>query len=107
MKRNISKHDGKSISTHRVKFNITRNIRLLLKARNPRQVFLNAWLEILNELEKRISKVTIIKVNWKFIEEGWIKYNTNGAFMSNPGVTSYAFFSRDKIGDLYMHKVLR
>lgn len=48
---NILKHEGKSLSTHRVIFNITRNIEMLLKVRNPRKDFTHEWLCIMKELE--------------------------------------------------------
>lgn len=92
---NSLNNDGKTVSTHRVIFNITKNIGLLLKVRNPRQVFLTAWLEILQELEQRRSKMKITKVEWKFPNEGWMKYNIDVASRGNPGVSSYAFFLRD------------
>lgn len=91
-RRNSLKHEGKILSTQRVIFNITKNIGLLLKVRDPRKDFTNSWHEILKELEIIKAKVNIIKVNWKFAEEGWIKYNTDGSSRGNSGISSYAFY---------------
>lgn len=40
------------------------------------------------------------KVLWKFPEEDWAKYNTNGAFRGKSGISSYAFCLRNEKGDL-------
>lgn len=50
---NNSKHNGNILSTQIVLFNISKNIGLLLKVRNPRKVFLSMWLDIQRELEHR------------------------------------------------------
>lgn len=58
------------------------------------------WLDILTELEQGRPKLRVIKVEWRFPDEGWLKYNTNGASKGNPGVSSAAFCLRDHKGDL-------
>lgn len=73
---------------------------LLLKIRNPRQVFPSSWPDKLKELKGRKLKINIIKVLWKFPEKGWDIYNTNEASRSNPRVSSYAFCVRDEKGNL-------
>lgn len=37
---------------------------------------------------------------WRFPNEGWVKYKTDGVSRGNPGVSSYAFCLRDTQGDL-------
>lgn len=67
------------MSTNKVMFNITKNIGLVLKMRNPRQVFPSLLSNIKRELEKRIMKMKFTKIEWKFPDMGWIKYNIDGA----------------------------
>ncbi|KAF3656557.1 hypothetical protein FXO37_15408 [Capsicum annuum] len=76
------------------------NVGLLLKVRNPRQVFPGSWPNILNELEGRKTKMKFTKVMWKLPENGWVKYNTDGASRCNPEISSYAFCARNEKGDL-------
>lgn len=100
-KRNNSrKHEVRTISIQKVIFNVTRNIEILLKVRNPKQEFSYAWQEIVKELEKRRSKLKITKVWRKFPEERWVKYNTDGASRGNPCISSYACCLRNEQGDL-------
>lgn len=73
---------------------------MLLKVRNLNQEFPYSWPDILKELEQRRLKLKITKVLWKFLEEGRVKYNTDGALGGNPDIGSYAFFLRDEYGDL-------
>lgn len=40
------------------------------------------------------------KVVWKLSENGWVKYNIDGASRGNPGVSSFAFCVRNEKGDL-------
>lgn len=42
----------------------------------------------------------IIKENWKFPEDGWIKYNIDGASRGNSDIYSYAFCLRGGHSDL-------
>ncbi|KAF3646704.1 hypothetical protein FXO38_19027 [Capsicum annuum] len=99
-RRNSLKHKRKNVSTHKVIFNITRNMGLLLRVRNPRQIFPNSWPEMLKVLEGRKPQIKITKVLWKFPDFGWVIYNTNGESRGNPSVSSYAFYVRDHKGDL-------
>lgn len=44
----------------------------------------------------------VTKVIWEFPQQGWVKYNTDGASRGNPGISSYAFCIRNKQGDLLL-----
>lgn len=46
----------------------------------------------------------ILRVMWKLPENGWVKYNTDGASSGIPGVNSYAFCLRNEEGDLIYAK---
>lgn len=41
---------------------------------------------------------------WEFPQQGWLKYNTDRASRGNPWISSYAFYLRDKQGDLFNAK---
>lgn len=94
------KHEGKQLPAHRVIFNITKNIGLLLTVRNPTQVFPSKWPDIQKELEKRRMQIKFIKVEWKFPDKGGVMYNTDGPSRGNPGISSWAYCLRDENGDI-------
>lgn len=81
-------------------FNVTRNIGMLLKVRNPKQLFPYVWPEIVKELDQWKAKLKITKVWWKFPKESWVRYSIYDASRGNPGISFYAFCLRNDQGDL-------
>lgn len=53
---------------------------MLLKVRKPNDEFLTEWLGILEEFAKIKCKMKVRTVLWEVPDDGWVKYNTDGAF---------------------------
>lgn len=97
--RNNIKHEGKGLTLHKVIFNVTKNIGLLLRVKHPNQKYSSSWPRIINELKLKKAKLKITKVVWQFPQDRWVKYNTDRASRGNPGTSSYAFCLRNGQGD--------
>lgn len=78
-KRNSIKHEEKSSYVHKVIYNVTRNIGMLLKVPRTSQQYPNTLPEIVTALEQRTTKLKISRVMWGFPDVGWVKYNIDGA----------------------------
>ncbi|KAF3637725.1 putative complex I intermediate-associated protein 30 [Capsicum annuum] len=96
--------ENKNISGLRIIDNATRNLRMLLKVRKPELEFSNEWPNIIKEMGNLKMKVKAGKVLWKAPEEGWVKYNTDGAVRGAERGSSYSFCLRDEKGDILFAK---
>nr|XP_033509863.1 uncharacterized protein LOC117274647 [Nicotiana tomentosiformis] len=56
--------------------------------------------DIQNMIEKHTSTLKYSKVLWEFPNQGWIKVNTDGTSMGNPGRSSIGFVLRNEEGDI-------
>ncbi|KAF3623284.1 hypothetical protein FXO38_30828 [Capsicum annuum] len=56
------------------------------------------------KMMSRSQGVKAITVLWKTPEEGWVKYNTDGAVRGEEGGSSYAFCLRNEDGDVLFAK---
>ncbi|KAF3680851.1 hypothetical protein FXO37_03138 [Capsicum annuum] len=97
-RRNKKKHDNKNTSALKLIHNITRNIILLLKVRKPNYDFSMEWPQILEELDRIKCKMRVKIVQWEMPEQGWVKYNIDGAFREAKEKSSYAYCLRDHTG---------
>lgn len=79
---------------------------MLLKVRKPSHEFSYAQSVILKDFEHIRKKVKVTKVLWEFPQEGWIKYNADGASRGNLRVSSYAFYHRNEHGYLLYQEEL-
>ncbi|PHT52939.1 Actin-related protein 4 [Capsicum baccatum] len=59
---------------------------------------------IIKEMGKLKMKVKAIKILWKAPEEGWVKYNTDGAVRREDEGSSYVFYLRDENEDVLFAK---
>lgn len=56
------------------------------------------WSEMFDLLHGYRPRLYYHIVKWSMSEEGWVKYNTDGASKGNPRVSSYGFCIRDSNG---------
>ncbi|KAF3641089.1 hypothetical protein FXO38_21510 [Capsicum annuum] len=103
-RRNRKKHEDKETTGLRIIYNVTRNVRMLLKVRKPQMEFPTEWPHIIAELSKLQTRVKAITVLWKTPEEGWVKYNTNGAVREEKGGSFYVFCLRNEDGNVLFAK---
>lgn len=92
-RRNKKKHNKKNITGLRLIYNLTRNMRLLLKDRKPTVDFPSERPGILKKFANLKSKMKVTKVLWELLVDGCVKYNTDGG---KEGGGSYAFCLRDR-----------
>lgn len=94
------KYEGRIVIVHRIIYNVTSHLRMLLKVRKISLEFPTKWPSILQQLSQLRPKVRVKLVLWELLEQGWCKYNINGASKGNPGRSSWAFCLRDAQRDL-------
>lgn len=58
------------------------------------------WTGILTIMQNYRPQRFCYPVVWNFLEDGWLKYNTDGTCRRNLGHSSYAFCIRNSLGNL-------
>ncbi|XP_075108964.1 uncharacterized protein LOC142180789 [Nicotiana tabacum] len=73
----------------------------LVKVRKPGMDMVpHKWQDLLAMMENFTPKLKVTKVMWEFPSAGWLKVNTDGASMGNPGRSSIGFCIRNENGDI-------
>ncbi|XP_075108822.1 uncharacterized protein LOC142180675 [Nicotiana tabacum] len=98
-RRNSLKH-GKVVSISRVIYQVSNTLQSLIKLRKPGLHVPHKWQDMLLVLENYTPKLKFEKVLWEFPLECWIKDNTDGASIGNPGRSSIRVCVRDEYGDV-------
>ncbi|XP_070040637.1 uncharacterized protein [Nicotiana tomentosiformis] len=72
----------------------------LVKFRKPSmQNVPHKWPDLINMMEQYTPKLNYTKVLWEFLDQGWIKVNTDGASKGNPGRSSFGYVLRNEEGN--------
>lgn len=99
-KKNKIKHERNKTSVTQIVCNVTRNMYMLVRLRQPHRSCLINWSDMLIEQTSYRNKMKVKRVLWKSPPYGWVKYNTDEASRGNSGISSYAFCLRNDKGDI-------
>ncbi|KAG5570797.1 hypothetical protein H5410_060563 [Solanum commersonii] len=94
------KHEGKKTSVTRIIRNVTRNMYMLARLRQPHSSCPVNWSDMLIKWTSCRLTMKGKRVLWEFPPNRGVKYNTDGASRRNLDISSYAFLLRNDKGDI-------
>ncbi|XP_075081817.1 uncharacterized protein LOC142166437 [Nicotiana tabacum] len=93
-----ARYGSKQSSMIRVLFSINFDINLLLKATYPSFHWPLHWNELYSIVETMQHHIYTSQVTWHKLEDGFVKMNSDGSALSNPGKIGAGVIIRDHLG---------
>ena len=96
------KYGGKATNISRVKYAIYKDTFKMLKNSFPHIQWPANWTALIQKIENCKHDIKVHKVGWNKPPEDWVKINTDGSALNNPGKIGAGGIIRDKDGKLLM-----
>nr|XP_019067280.1 uncharacterized protein LOC109119268 [Solanum lycopersicum] len=96
------KYGGKATNISRVKYAVYKDTFKMLKNTFPHINWPPSWTALIQKSEKCIHDIKVSMVKWIKPPDQWIKINTDGSALTNPGKIGAGGILRDKEGKLVM-----
>ncbi|XP_049348952.1 uncharacterized protein LOC125813502 [Solanum verrucosum] len=97
-----NKYGGKQSNASRVKYAIYKDNYKLMTTNFPQIKWPSNWRELIQLGEKCIHDTKVTPVRWIKPPEQWIKINTDGSALSNPGRIGAGGILRDQTGEMIL-----
>ncbi|XP_015084239.1 uncharacterized protein LOC107027648 [Solanum pennellii] len=92
------KYRGKATNISRVKFAIYKDNYKMLNTAFPQLYWLAKWTYLMQKSEKCVHDIKVSMVKWLKPADQWLKVNTNGSALANPGRLGAGGILREKQG---------
>ena len=96
------KYGGTSTNISRVKYAVYKDTFKMLKMAFPHINWPGSWAALVQKAENCKHEIKVSMVTWNRPSEQWIKINTDGSALTNPGQTGAGGILRDKEGKMVM-----
>ncbi|XP_015078408.1 uncharacterized protein LOC107022255 [Solanum pennellii] len=97
-----AKYGGKTTNINRVKYAIYKDNYKMLTNAFPQVKCPAKWAELIQMCERCVHDIKVNTVTWIRPKDQWIKVNTDGSAINNPGRLGAGGILRDKSGRLVM-----
>ncbi|XP_015159877.1 uncharacterized protein [Solanum tuberosum] len=96
------KYGGKQSNASRVKYAVYKDNYKLMTTTFPYIRWPSNWTDLIKQAEKCFHDTKVIMVSWQRPPEQWVKLNTDGSALSNPGRIGAGGVIRDHSGEMIL-----